>query len=89
MSELTYRATTKNWSICFSVSELLGSQIFSSIFSRSLPSSSPKYTTRQTNVDASPFLMLSKIAMGLYQGGKKQQQTQKTQVQLSAIFLLD
>lgn len=36
----TYRATTRNWSICFSVSELEGSQTFSSSFSRSLPSSS-------------------------------------------------
>jgi len=40
----TYRATTKNWSICFSVSELLGSKIFSSSFSKSRPSSSSART---------------------------------------------
>lgn len=41
ISLLTHRATTRNWSICFSVSELLGSQIFSSSFSKSLLSPSP------------------------------------------------
>lgn len=41
----SYRATTRNWSICFSVRGWLGSHTFSSSFSSSRPSSSPDKPT--------------------------------------------
>lgn len=61
-SMVTYRATTKNWSICFSVSELFGSQIFSSSFSKSLPSSSPSLTKKtHTQIIVRMLLLIAHV----------------------------